>query len=211
MKKSLIDFYTRLAKGIAAQFGPDCEAIVHDLQSNDCEPSIIAIENGHVTGRNIGDSPSKIVLDSLNNSGSILNDRLAYLSKTKDGKILKSSMIYIRDDDNNIVGIFEINYDISLMLAMENRLKAITGPLEGSESGEHAGLNVSELLDNLIEQSVANVGKPAAIMTKEDKIKAIRFLNDAGAFLITKSGPKVCQFFGISKFTLYSYLDEIKS
>ncbi len=44
-------------------------------------------------------------------------------------------------------------------------------------------------------------------MTKEDKIKAINFLNDAGAFLITKSGDKVAKYFGISKYTLYSYVD----
>ena len=47
-------------------------------------------------------------------------------------------------------------------------------------------------------------------MTKEDKVKAIQFLNETGAFLITKSGDKVCRFFGISKYTLYSYIDEAK-
>ena len=40
--------------------------------------------------------------------------------------------------------------------------------------------------------------------------KAVQFLNDTGAFLITKSGDKVCKFFGISKYTLYSYIDEAK-
>ena len=54
------------------------------------------------------------------------------------------------------------------------------------------------------------VGKPAALMDKGEKVRAIRFLNDAGAFLITRSGPQVCQVFGISKYTLYSYLDEAK-
>jgi predicted transcriptional regulator YheO len=48
-------------------------------------------------------------------------------------------------------------------------------------------------------------------MTKEDKVKAIGFLNDSGAFLVTKSGQKICNYFGISKYTLYSYLDEAKS
>ena len=48
-------------------------------------------------------------------------------------------------------------------------------------------------------------------MDKNEKIRAIRFLNENGAFLITKSGPKVCQVFNISKYTLYSYLDEAKS
>ena len=44
-------------------------------------------------------------------------------------------------------------------------------------------------------------------MNKEEKVKDIQFLNDAGAFLITKSGDKVAKYFGISKFTLYSYID----
>ena len=65
-------------------------------------------------------------------------------------------------------------------------------------------------LDELIAQSVKIVGKPVALMTKEDKVKAIQFLNETGAFLITKSGDKVCKFFGISKYTLYSYIDEAK-
>ena len=44
-------------------------------------------------------------------------------------------------------------------------------------------------------------------MNKEDKVKAIQFLSSHGAFLITKSGDKVAKYFGISKYTLYSYID----
>ena len=51
------------------------------------------------------------------------------------------------------------------------------------------------------------VGKPAALMNKEDKVRAIRFLNQNGAFLVTKSGDKIAKYFGISKYTLYSYID----
>jgi predicted transcriptional regulator YheO len=45
-------------------------------------------------------------------------------------------------------------------------------------------------------------------MNKEDKQRAIRYLNSKGALLITKSGDKIARYFGISKFTLYSYIDE---
>ena len=48
------------------------------------------------------------------------------------------------------------------------------------------------------------------LMTREDKVRAIGFLNDNGAFLVTKAGQKVCTYFGISKYTLYNYLDEAK-
>ena len=47
-------------------------------------------------------------------------------------------------------------------------------------------------------------------MNKDDKIRAIRYLNDSGAFLITKSGLKVCETFKISKYSLYSYIDAVK-
>ena len=69
-------------------------------------------------------------------------------------------------------------------------------------------INVNDVLDELIAQSVALVGKPAALMNKEDKMRAIGFLSQSGAFLVTKSGDKVAKYFGISKYTLYSYIDK---
>ena len=69
-------------------------------------------------------------------------------------------------------------------------------------------VNVNDLLDELIAQSVALVGKPVALMNKEDKMRAIGFLSQNGAFLVTKSGDKIAKYFGISKYTLYSYIDK---
>jgi predicted transcriptional regulator YheO len=48
-------------------------------------------------------------------------------------------------------------------------------------------------------------------MTKEDKMKAIQFLDQRGAFLVKKAGDRVCQFFDISKFMMYQILDEIRA
>ncbi len=62
-----------------------------------------------------------------------------------------------------------------------------------SSGPETVSMNVSDLLDELIDQAFRHIGKPAAVMTKDDKIDFIRLLNDAGAFLITKSGQRVCQ------------------
>ena len=212
MDASMIEFLFRLAKALSAQFGPNCEVVIHDLQSNDPDNSIVAIENGHVSGRKVGDGPSHVVLEALN-SGGIPEDRLSYLTKTADGKTLKSTTVYIRDEGREPIGIFSINYDITLMLAMEETLRQFTAtaPEQSEDSPEPIAQNVSDLLDELIEQSVKRVGKPAALMTKEEKVKAIGFLNDTGAFLITKSGGKVCKYFGISKYTLYSYMEEAKN
>ena len=205
------EFAIRMAKGIAGQFGPNCEVVIHDLRGTDTEHSIIAIENGHVTGRSIGDGPSHIVLESLREDPSMIEDRISYLTKTPDGKVLKSTTLYIRDDDGKAIGLVGINFDISMMLAVDDSIRAFTGREQSGAEPEAISRNVADLLDELLEHSVRIVGKPTAMMTKEDKIRAIRFLDDSGAFLITRSGPKVCQYFGISTYTLYSYLDEIRN
>ena len=185
---------------------------MHDLESADPSHSIVAIENGHVTGRKLGDGPSHVVLEALHAGDAKLEDRLAYLTKTADGKILKSSTVFIRDERGRAVGIFAVNYDITILRAMGDTIAEVVGT-EPSAPREPEPIvrSVADLLDDLIEQSVQLVGTPVALMSKEEKVRAIRYLNDTGAFLITKSGPKVCKFFGISKYTLYSYLDEAKN
>ena len=199
-----------MARGIAGQFGPNCEVVIHDLRGRDTEHSIIAIENGHVTGRSIGDGPSHIVLESLKEDPSMLEDRISYFTRTADGRVLKSTTLFIRDDSGKAIGLMGINYDISMLTAVNDSIRAFTGQDQSVQEPESISRNVSDLLDELLEHSVRIVGKPTAMMTKDDKIRAISFLDRNGAFLITKSGPKVCEYFGISTYTLYSYLDEIR-
>ena len=121
---------------------------------------------------------------------------------------------------NRLVGVGHlskedaINYDITSLLAIEGSIHSLvsTGEAAGqSPEPESIPLNVNDLLDELISQSIKLVGKPVAMMTKDDKVKAIQFLNNAGAFLVTKSGDKVSRQFGISKYTLYSYMDASKA
>lgn len=215
MDAAQADFYARLAHALATQFGPNCEVVVHDLETKDPDKSIIAIENGHVTGRSVGDGPSHVVLEAIK-AGDVhkLEDRLAYLTKTSDGRVLRSSSVFIRNEKGKTVGILGINYDITVLVAASHTLSELTGSdtAEASSAAAPEPIvhNVADLLDDLIEQSVELIGKPAALMSKDERVRAIRFLNDTGAFLITKSGPKVCKYFGISKYTLYSYLDEAK-
>lgn len=212
MNKSYnFDNWKRLAKVLAVQYGSMCEVVLHDLTGKDPSHTIIAIQNGQISGRKVGDGSAAIVAEAMEEPEVRHEDRLAYLTRTRDGKILKSSSLFIRDDDGLLVGILSINTDISLTLAVENALHSFNSSMDKESEPTEITTNVSDLLDTLIEQSIRMIGKPAALMGKDEKVRAIRFLNDSGAFLITKSGPRVCQVFNISKYTLYSYLDEAKS
>ncbi|OUP85727.1 hypothetical protein B5F07_03420 [Lachnoclostridium sp. An169] len=209
-----LDFLKQLAHGLAVQFGPSCEVVIHDLSGKDLDKSIVYIENGEVSNRHTGDGPSGIVLETLRSDPAKVRDRLAYLTKTADGRILKSSTMYIRDELGNIAYIFSLNYDITALLTVESALRDLTHtePADPSERETDAPRtithNVTELLDQLIEQAIARVGKPVALMNKDDKVAVVQYLNNAGAFLITKSGDKISSLLGISKFTLYSYMDK---
>ena len=206
-----LDFLKQLAHGLAIQFGSSCEIAIHDLKTKDLEKSIVYIENGHISNRQTGDGPSGIVLETLQSDPSTIHDKLSYLTKTEDVRILKSSTFYIRDDDGSISYIFSLNYDITAftaastaiqsLIATKDKLPDLTG-----DSPRQITHNVNELLDLLIEQAVAKVGKPVAMMNKDDKVAVVQYLDHAGAFLITKSGDKVSSYLGISKFTLYSYM-----
>ncbi len=160
-----------------------------------------------MTGRKVGDASSRVVLEALSKNPEELHDRISYLTQTENGRILKSSTIYIRDNDNKVIGILGINYDITNFMMMDYALKSIISTRDEKEKPEKISKGVNGLLDELIEQSVKLLGKPVSQMNREDKIRAIQFLHDAGAFLITRSGDKVSRFFGISKYTLYNYID----
>ncbi|MDD5945361.1 MAG: helix-turn-helix transcriptional regulator [Clostridia bacterium] len=207
MDNKTFDFLSRLSHGLALQFGENCEVVIHDIKpGDDMISTIVFIENGHVTGRKIGDGPSQAVLDAIR-SEKRAEDHIAYFTKTEDGKILRSSTIYIRNDEDKIEGVLSINFDITYLAIAENTLRSFTGSVDNKKETPKITSNVEMLLDDLIEHSVRLIGKPVALMTKDDKIKAINFLNESGAFLITRSGDKVASYFNISKFTLYNYID----
>ena len=204
-----------IAHGIARHFGSDCEVCIHDLQANDLEHTICYIINGHVSGRKLGDGASKIVLETLEalKKGENVSDHLGYRTHTSDGRILKSSTIFLKDETGKYRFILGINHDMTNFINAQSALSNIVENIETTDEDIYGQipLSVNDLLDNLIEQSVKLVGKTPALMTKDEKVKAIRFLQNAGAFLITRSGDKISQFFGISKFTLYSYIDQAKA
>ena len=207
MEARKLEMLEQLAAGIAAQFGSKCEVVIHDVSSNHPDHSIVAIENGYISGRRVGDGASQIVLDQLARQDAQPQDHLCYLMRTPDGKILKCSSLYIRNSKGKVSAIFCINYDVSGLTMVQNELCALLDTRDKDLTEPEKIINVNSVLDELIEQSVAKVGKPVALMNKEDKVRAIQFLNQSGAFLVTKSGDKVAKYFGISKYTLYSYID----
>ena len=107
-----IEFINRLAKELGKQFGLECEVVIHDLTLQDKEHTIVQIENGHVTHREVGDGASKVVPGTLMHHKG--EDQIGYCISTEDGRLLRSSTIYIKNEVGKVEGIFSINYLIRL-------------------------------------------------------------------------------------------------
>jgi len=197
----------RLICMIAEQFGPRCEVVLHDLD-RDYDHTIVAIKNGHITNRKIGGSGSNLglqVLDGKREAG----DEYNYITQTKDGRTLRSSTFFLRDDNGRVIGSICINYDISdLMYANEVFQEFLMYPESKKDvEPEIFANNVGEILEHLTNQSTEFIGKDGREMDKEEKIQALEFFDRKGAFLISKAGEHFCKYLNVSKYTLYNYLE----
>jgi len=85
-KQEAIDMLDRIAKGIAEMFGTNCETVVNDL--DDATHPILAIYNGHVSGREVG---STLDVTGVEQDLCLDSDVLNLLAVTPNGQQTKSS------------------------------------------------------------------------------------------------------------------------
>ncbi len=201
-----------IAHGIATQFGASCEVLIHDVQIETLESSIVYIEHGDISNRNVGDGASHAVLDAIRNDDGQCQGKQAYLTRTKDGRVLRSTTMYIRDDNDKLQYLLCINYDITDFITLQNSLdRIITSSNRAWETkGERIVTSVSDLLSDMLSQAEKVVERPAHLMNKNERLEAIRYLYCQGAFLISKASDKISEYFNVSKFTLYNDLNQVK-
>lgn len=205
----------QIADIIAAQFGPDTEVVVHDF-TDDPDHTIAYIINGHISGRKIGDGPSQSFLRYVNHQDNN-NQKIRYISHTGDGKIIRSSTANFFNNDGSLDGALCINQDVTNLISLEKAFKGMsesgffeTSPLSSDNVNDIYGISVHRVLDGIISEGLSMIGTKPDKMNKDARIRLLKFLDERGVFLIQKSGQKVCDLLGISKFTLYNYLDEIR-
>lgn len=206
--KSLIP----VVKTIAKMFGKNCEVVLHDFTTP--QNSIIAIENGYITGRKIGDPITDFALSSWRQGGfgDTKEDKVInYKTKTKDGRILKSSSVFIRDEKENIVGCLCINYDMTGYLMFEKTMKEFCTLNElNGEKEETFIKDVDEILDSIINKAIEEIQKPVSLMQKEDNLRVVEIVDEKGGFMIKGAVDQLAHKLNVSRFTIYNYLDEIK-
>lgn len=211
--------YLPIVHGLAKALGPDYEVNLHDLSHP--EHSLVAVENGHVTGRKIGSPMTDFGLymmkaEEYKNKDGVFD----YLACNSLGKKMKCSCIFIRDESGKTIGFLCVNYDIS---RAENARDFIDSLLQTDDNISQYGVShkteiVSEGFVNdfgeVIRMTLDDVrkktGKPFEYLAREEKESVIKELNDRGYFLLKGAVDLLAQEMSVTKYTIYSYLRKIQ-
>jgi len=203
----ILENYFAVADTIAATFGKKCEVVVHDLSHP--EDSVVYVANGIVTGRKIGQPFDHLVKKVLLNKNFKEDQVNNYTFTTPDGKKIKSSSVLIRDINHDVIGMLCINYDITIRQQLQAELNDFlcTSAIE-DETVEDVDQNVMEIINKLIASIIGNVD--VKNISRNKCVEIVRFMDDKGIFLVKGAIDKVAALMGVSKVTVYSYLDEAK-
>jgi len=204
-KMTSINMLIQIGEAMCRTIGPLSEVVVHDL--TDLDHSIVWIM-GEVSERQVGGCMTARGL-SLVRSGKIA-DSYNYTTRTRSGKTVRSSLIFLKDNQGQPFAGMEINFDTSAFVAFRRTLETLTDPDEVYDFQDAFIDDAPQMLDAMFQKAVDFVGKPTSQMTKADRLRVVEILDEAGLLELRKAIPTVAGFLGVTRFTIHNYLNEIR-
>ena len=104
-----------------------------------------------------------------------------------------------------------IEVDVQAIESADRLLHALAEPHRLAETPLGALTNLEDALDQLIIQGEARVGKPLGQMSRTEKQQLVRFLDERGAFQLRKAVERLADILGVSRFTIYNYLEAART
>ena len=204
-KSLIIAQFIRVGEAVCRTIGPQCEVVVHNL--DDMEQSIVWIK-GSVTERNLGGCMTSRGL-SLVRAGQT-EDNYNYTTRTRSGKMVRSSLIFVNDRRGNPLICMEINFDASPFVAFRRALETLADPVEAYDFHDAFIDDAPQMLETMLQRAADFIGKPTVQMDKPDRLRLVQLLDDAGAFELRKAIPTIASYLGVTRFTIHNYLNEIR-
>lgn len=193
---------------IAGTLGAECEVVLHDLR-HPCT-SVVKVVNGHVTKRSVGQGIRDLM--GILQSPRFQNDQLLnYTFTTEAGRLIKSSTALYRNEEGEVLAAICINWDITRLTAAQSALGELiqTAP-SGEKPTTERPPDLDRTLDELIRNTIAEQGRPAAALTREERLRIVQFLDVRGAFRIRGGVDRVAEALGVSRYSIYKYLEEVR-
>jgi hypothetical protein len=119
------------------------------------------------------------------------------------GKTMAGTLIQLPGSERSLL----LEVDESLLVPAFRAIEALMAPQKVSELPAGTFTHVDRAIEELISLAEAQIGRPISRMTRAEKQSVVRFLDDRGAFAVRKSVETVAEALGVSRFTVYNYLD----
>lgn len=226
----LIAVLSTLVGPLGASLPGSSEIVLHDLT---LLPNSIVAVAGDVTGRRVGDPATDLLLEQV--MAGIPQDHIVgYRTRLPDGRQLRSSTMIIRDVAGQPVAALCINTDTTTWQIVQRIAEGMTGlagiatadPVDPATAAAIAPAlpdpaqdvaapreafvrDVDELAAHIIHQVVTETAIPVELMKKEHKIQVVRALQARGLFMLRDAVEMIAASLGVSRFTIYNYLNEI--
>lgn len=211
--------YKTLADYISELLGVNTEVILHDF--SDIEHSIVYILNNHITGRNIGDTATDLLLKHLNNKEHQENGFLTnYSSVSKSGILLHSSTFFIKNDKGDMIGALCTNTDLT---TYNNAIKSIINfipnatILENLAKDTHKDIKETfydspgTMTLDKIQTELLKSNIPPERMSPEERAEIVARLYKMGIFVLKGSVQKTAQQLKTSEASIYRYIRSLKN
>lgn len=236
MNSDILQHYTVLVEFLGKALGPDYEVVLHDLSSKDF--AIAAIANGHISGRKAGGPLTDAALRMLSSRAYETDDFLSnYRGLAPNGHILRSSTMFIRDDEGRPIGLLCINFDDWRYKELAEKLLSVVHPesyLEqhtaytqplmqkteekpappekaASPITENFSMDIPALMQKIFDDATASLETPVDRLNQFERREIVEQLNEQGLFQLKGAVSFVARKFSCSNATIYRYLSEISA
>lgn len=223
---TLLQQYVKLTEFLGMALGPDYEVALHDL--TDKNRSIIAIANGHISGREIGAPLTNVALSILMDKSYETQDyRLHYSGVSVSGKHLRSCTMFIKQS-GRLIGMLCINFDDSRYQAVIEEILRLChpdpfarglsqpeakdgGPSQPPPCRPETFRNSTEAVAlDAIHHELGRLGVSAERLTSGERLQIITALEESGIFLLKGSVKDVAAGLHCSQASVYRYLAQIR-
>ena len=216
----ILEQYKTLVEFLGQALGSDYEVVLHDLSEGN--NAIVAIVNGHISGRSMGAPLTALALRFLADKEYEQHDyKVGYRGVSRKNGNLRSSTMFIKDEAGQVIGMLCINFDDSRYLAASEILTMCGMPPvsctpqteeeEAPQSTEIFVSNIPDVVRGAIEEVTGRAGMPSSRLTMEEKIRIVEALQQAGLFHLKGAVSEVAAQLGSSEATIYRYLSKLKN
>jgi len=205
---------------LGGMLGDNVEVVLHDLTRP--ESSVVAIANGHISDRVVGDpilaGPKEdIGFAEAEQDASATGDHNsvvdAYHTVNKRGDVLHSATAIFRDANGTPFAALCLNADMAVAQMAHAWLDRMLNRGARDKPAQESGRKpeqMGELMANVIGKAISAQGKPVSMMSKEDKLTAVAAMQSGGLFIVRGGVGRAAEALGVTRFTIYNYLDELR-